>query len=149
MEPTQLRDDDGVSLVEVLVAMLIFAILMIGLIPVMVQSLQLTSTSASTSSAARVASAQIEAARTLQLPISDDPLCTRFLEALDAELAKPVADRAILTAVASDGRGDDDLTVEHTAACDAADTRAASYRVKVLQGSKVLSDMATEIWLDD
>lgn len=140
--------DDGFSLVEIIVAMLLFAVLLLGLIPVFVQSLSLTSRSASVTTASRVANSQVEAARTLQLPVGDEARCTRFLEALDAELAKAPEDDAVLVTEISDGRSSTPLRVEHSAACNAQDGRAVDYRVEVFQGSTLLADVTTEFWLN-
>src|SRR5690606_6268952 len=110
--------DDGFSLVEILVAMMLFMILLLGLVPVFVQALSLTSSSASVTTSSRVASSQVEAARTLQLPIGDTARCVRFQEALANELAKSPADNPVLVSSASDGRSGTKLTVQHAAACD-------------------------------
>ena len=88
----------GFSLVEILVAMMLFMILLLGLIPVFVQALSLTSGSASVTSSSRVASSQVEAARTLQLPIGDTARCVRFQDALATELAKTPADAGSIAA---------------------------------------------------
>lgn len=150
MEPEDHSPDDGgFSLVEIMVAIMIFAILMLGLIPVFVQSLSLTSTSASVTTGSRVANAQVEAARTLQIAIGDTPRCARFQDALAIELAKGDDERHVLVLTADDGRSSVPLTVEHTATCDPTDDRAVLYNVVVKQGSKVLADTATEFWISE
>lgn len=140
--------DEGFSLVEVLVAMLLFAVLLLGLIPVIVQALALTSSSASVTTASRIASSQVEAARTLQLAIGDTSPCVRFQDAVAAELAKLPADAPALVTSASDGRSSTPLTIQHTSTCDAGDDRAVNFRVKVTQQSRLLVDISTEFWLD-
>lgn len=142
------RADQGFSLVEIIVAMMLFVVLLLGLIPVFVQSLSLTSKSASVTTAARIANAQVEAARTLQLPVGDEPRCVRFQKALEVELAKGLDEHPVLDTAITDGRSSTPLTVTHEATCDTLDNRAVDFRVQVKQGSKVLADVTTEYWLN-
>ena len=124
-----LRDDDGVGLVEILVAMLLFAIIMIGFVPVFVASLSSTARSAAITSASRVANQQLESARS-----APGATCEAF-----------VASLASASTTASDGRGP--LTVtHHLPSCVKGDTTVV-YRVTVEQRGKTLADVETEIWL--
>ncbi|MGP7960994.1 type IV pilus modification PilV family protein [Sanguibacter sp. A247] len=150
MQPHDSKNfDEGFSLVEILVAMMLFMVLLLGLIPVFVQSLSLTNRSASVTTASRIANSQVEAARTLQLPVNDDPRCVRFIQALGYELAKTPGEFPVLSTSITDGRSATPLTVSHTATCDATDDRAVDFTVQVKQGSKVLADVTTEYWLND
>ena len=129
-DPHVFDPEAGISLVEILVAMLLFAVLMLGLVPVFVQGLASTAKSASVTSASRIANDAVESARS-----GGAETCDAF--------KKMITDTFATTA--SDGRGT--LTVVHTPVCAEKD-KTVVYQVKVLQGSKTLADIKTEIWLD-
>lgn len=132
-----MKSDSGVSMVEILVAMLLFAVLMIGLIPVFLQSMGLASKSASVTSSSRVANGAIERARVFQTSGADETVwCQQFIDY--------VSDTTAFPTVASDGRAT--LQVTYAPTCAAGD-RTASLQVSVKQGSKLLTDVKTQIWL--
>lgn len=124
-----LRDDDGVGLVEILVAMLLFAVIMVGFVPVFVASLSSTARSASVTSASRIANQQLENARA-----APGATCEAF-----------VASMASASTTASDGRGA--MTVTHHLPTCAKGATTVLYRVTVEQRGKTLADVETEIWL--
>lgn len=136
-EPQAVGRDSGVSMVEILVAMLLFSVLMIGLIPVFVQSMTVANRAASITSSSRIANGAVETARAFRTSGEDKTLwCHQFTDF--------VGDTTAFPTVASDGGRT--VQVAYGATCTPGD-RSASLQVTVKQGTKMLTDVKTQVWL--
>lgn len=130
--PTSKSTDEGISLVEVVIAMMLLAILAISFLPVLIQGLQTAAVNATRATANQLVNLQME---TAQAQGGD---CSNVV-ALETATVSPVVDR----------RGVTLITVRDAGTCPGAYPGTISYAVTVTRQDTgaVLSTATTLIYV--